>query len=467
MSSKLVLMTESTKLHQSQQGTRSFLGVLGKHGDADAVVFNGETTSYQMLLRQVNEWREYLDQHGISAGQVVVLEAAYSPAACAALLALIDAGAIVVPLTTLPKAKRTEFHEIAEVEKVVTIDGLGSGRHVTETGGLATHELYAALRAGPTPGLVLFSSGTSGRSKASVLDIAKALARYSGKGRAARTLSFLNLDHIGGINTLLHTFTHGGAIITVPERTPDSVFAAIAAHRVEVLPTTPTFLTMALVSGAYQQHDTSSLKLITYGTEPMPAQTLSSLRAALPAVRLKQTYGLSELGILPTKSKSDDSLWVKLGDAGFAYKIIDDVLWVRSEMAMLGYLNAPAPFDDEGYFNTQDVVERSGEYIRILGRRTEIINVGGEKVYPSEVENVILEASNVAEVIVSGRRSPVTGMVVQAKVRLMEPEDERAAAERIRAHCRARLEPYKVPALLTFSDSPQYSDRFKKMRSTE
>ena len=94
---------------------------------------------------------------------------------------------------------------------------------------------------------------------------------------------------------------------------------------------------------------------------------------------------------MPTRSKSSASSWLRLGNDGFEHKIVDNVLWVRSKSAMLGYLNAPSPFDEEGWMNTQDLVEVDGEYIRILGRKSEIINVGGEKVYPQEVEDVILE----------------------------------------------------------------------------
>ncbi|MFF0751500.1 class I adenylate-forming enzyme family protein [Streptomyces sp. NPDC004267] len=444
---------------------QSLTEALRSHGDREAIIFHGQATSYRTLLSAVEQWRDRLDEHGIRAGRVVALESAYSPQACAALVALIEAGAIIVPLVTLPDAKRAEFHEIAEVETVITLDGTDSGLSISSTGRSAGHELFAALRRDEAPGLVLFSSGTTGRSKASVLDFTKVLARYQG-GRAARTLSFLNLDHIGGINTLLHTLVHGGAVVTVAERTPDSVFAAIEAHRVEVLPTTPTFLTMALVSGACRRHDASSLRLVSYGTEPMPEQTLRAFHDALPEVRLKQTYGLSELGILPTKSKDDSSLWVKLGSGGgFDYKIVDDVLWVRSEMAMLGYLNAPAPFDEEGYFNTQDVVVCEGEYVKILGRRSEIINVGGEKVYPAEVENAVLEVDNIADVTVSGRRNAVTGMIVQATVKLVRPEDEQTVTARVQEHCAARLEPYKVPLVVTVSEAEQHSDRFKKTRS--
>ena len=446
--------------------SESIIENMSRFGDSEAVVFHDTTYTYRQLTAMADDWRAFLDRHDIRPGEVVTLEGGYSPHLCAGLLALIERQVVVVPLTVLPDAKRAEFLDVAQVETVITADGEG-GRELRRTGRQAEHELYTQLRDAGHPGLVLFSSGTTGRSKASVLDFSKVLSRYTSGGRARRILSFLSLDHIGGINTLLHTLVQGGAAITVADRTPDTVFAAVQRHRVEVLPTTPTFLNMVLISGVLERYDCSALELVTYGTEPMPIRTLSRLVKELPAVRFKQTYGLSELGILPTKSRGDDTLWVKLGDAGFEHKIVDDVLWIRSDMAMLGYLNADAPFDAEGFFNTQDVVERDGEWIRILGRRSEIINVGGEKVYPSEVESTVLEVPGVAEATVSGHPSHVTGMVVKATV-LLAPDvadDARTVQRRIREHCRQRLEAFKVPVVVEVSDAAQHSDRFKKIRS--
>jgi acyl-CoA synthetase (AMP-forming)/AMP-acid ligase II len=443
----------------------SFLDRLVQFGDSEAIVFQGTSYGYNQLLAAVAEWQAYLDGLRVLPGDIVTLEGAYSPATCAGLLALIERGAVVVPLSPLPAAKRADFLEIAQVEVEITIDADGC-RRGERTIRRADHELYCELRRTGHAGLVLFSSGTTGRSKASLLDFDKVLAKYGPAGRARRILTFLSLDHIGGINTLLHTLTSGGTVITVPDRLPEAVFATIEAQRVQILPTTPTFLNMALISAAHRRWSTESLELITYGTEPMPLGTLQRLKSELPNVRLKQTYGLSELGILPTRSRSDDTLWVKLGDSGFAHKIIDDVLWIKSDMAMLGYLNAPAPFDEDGYFNTQDVVRVDGEWVHILGRRSEIINVGGEKVYPSEVEGVLLELPNIADVVVSGRPSHVTGMVVMAVVQLVEQEDLRQLRRRVREYCLDRLEPFKIPALIEVSTVAQHSDRYKKIRST-
>ncbi|HEV3003355.1 MAG TPA: fatty acid--CoA ligase family protein, partial [Pirellulales bacterium] len=282
---------------------------------------------------------------------------------------------------------------------------------------------------------------------------------------AFRTIVFMELDHIGGFNTLFHVLCDGGTVIPLRQRTPQAVARAIERHRVQLLPTTPTFLNMLLVSEAYKEHDLSSLELITYGTEPMPASTLAAMNRVFPKIRFKQTYGLSELGILPTASKDSNSLWLRMGGDGFETKVVGGTLWIRARSAMLGYLNAPSPFDADGWLNTGDAVEIEGDYLRILGRQSEAINVGGEKVYPAEVESVLLQLDNICDATVYGKPNAVTGNVVAATLRLLEREDPVGLEERVRDFCKGRLPEYKVPSLLRVDDQLQHCARFKKLRS--
>jgi acyl-CoA synthetase (AMP-forming)/AMP-acid ligase II len=353
--------------------------------------------------------------------------------------------------------------ELAQVRFAVRFDDEDAWRF-TSLDRAVSHPLLRQFQERDAPGLVLFSSGSTGESKASALDFDRLLAKFEAPRPGYRTLVFLLLDHIGGINTLLHALCHGGTIVTTRERSPDAVCAAIEAHRIELLPTTPTFLRLLLIADAVRRHDLSSLKIITYGTEPMPTSTLAAIREALPWVRFKQTYGLSELGILPTQSRDSGSVWLKLGNAGFEHKIVDGVLWIRSPSAMLGYLNAPSPFDADGWFNTQDLVESDGEYIRVLGRKSELINVGGEKVHPTEIENVLLQLDNIKDVTVRGQPNPITGEVVAAKITPLVPEDPDALKRRVRQFCGARLERYKMPAVIDVVVEDHYGARFKKSR---
>jgi acyl-CoA synthetase (AMP-forming)/AMP-acid ligase II len=221
------------------------------------------------------------------------------------------------------------------------------------------------------------------------------------------------------------------------------------------------------MSEAYKRHDLSSLRLISYGTEPMPEHTLKRLHELLPDIALQQTYGLSELGILQSKSREPDSLWVKVGGEGFETRVVDGILQIKARSSMLGYLNAPSPFTDDGWFNTNDVVEVDGDYIRILGRKSDIVNVGGEKVYPAEVENVILELEAVAEATVYGEKNAITGNIVCADITTAAPLDssrEKELIALVKQHCREKLQKYKVPLRVNIVTEQRHTERFKKSR---
>ena len=91
--------------------------------------------------------------------------------------------------------------------------------------------------------------------------------------------------------------------------------------------------------------------------------------------------------------------------------------------------------------------------------------MGGLKVYPQEVESVIQEIDNVAEVTVYGEKNPITGMIVSAKVRLKEEEDRKTFTSRLKKHCRSRLQTYKIPVKIKIDEGEQYSSRYKKIRA--
>ncbi|MEM5776481.1 MAG: AMP-binding protein, partial [Anaerolineaceae bacterium] len=359
-----------------------------------AMIWREESFSYGWLLEKIHEWKQVLTQEEVAPGTVVALEGDYSPRVVALLLALIDQACIIVPLTNTVESRKPRFKEVAEVQKSFIFSDQDTWQVETYPVQVK-HPLNLSLQILGHPGLVLFSSGSTGEPKAALHDFSKLLEKFTVQRHTLRTITFLLLDHIGGINTLLYVLSNTGTIISIEDRSPDAVCAAIEKHKVELLPTSPTFLNMLLLSEGYRHYDLSSLQRITYGTEPMPETTLKRISQVFPHVTIQQTYGLSELGILRSKSRSNDTLWVKVGGEGYETKIVDKILWIKAESAMLGYLNAPNPFDEEGWFNTGDEVEVDGEYLKILGRRSEMINIGGEKVYPAEVESLLMELDNI------------------------------------------------------------------------
>jgi long-chain acyl-CoA synthetase len=435
-----------------------------ENDDQDAIVWQETTYNYRWLLDRINYWRGAIRDNGVTRSTVVILEADFSPNAIALFLALIESSCILVPLTSAVGAKRDEFVEIAEGEVCFTLDEHDHA-NVTRLDRVASHKFFASLRSLGHPGLVLFSSGSTGKSKAAVHDMVPLLEKFKVPRHRLRAISFLLYDHIGGINTMLYTLSNGGCLVTVPDRSPDGVLRAVDAHRVQLLPTSPTFINLVLISEAYKRYKLDSLETLTYGTEPMPESTLRRFHQLLPRIRLVQTYGLSEVGILRSKSRSTDSLWVKVGGEGFETRVVDGILHVKANSAMLGYLNAPSPFTDDGWMNTGDRVEVDGDYLRFLGRQSEIINVGGEKVYPAEVESVIQELDNVAEVTVFGEKNPITGNIVCATVTLSHDEDHKSFTTRLKKFCRERLQNYKTPVKVFITDERQHTVRFKKDRN--
>ena len=437
--------------------------VFAEHANDHALIWNDQTYTYAWLLGELDRTSAELDAAGLRPASVVSIEADFSPRAIAMMLALLERNCVVVPLTDSVRDQKPEFRKIAQVQNVVEIDAR-DGLKMRSTGMKADHELMIELRDRNHPGLVLFSSGSTGKSKAAVHDIVPMLEKFKVRRQSLRTITFLLFDHIGGFNTLLYSLSNGGCIITVPDRRPETVCDAIERYRVELLPTSPTFLTLLLVTHAYRGRDLSSLKLVTYGTEPMPLNTLQRINEVFPDVRFLQTYGLSEVGILRSKSRSSDSPWVKVGGEGFETRIAEGMLEIKARSAMLGYLNAPSPFTEDGWFKTGDVVEQDGEYIRILGRDSEIINVGGEKVYPAEVESVLESMDGVDEAVVCGEPHPLTGSIVAVRVKLSSDEDLRAYRLRMRAYCKHRLARHKIPQKVEVVSTTMQGSRFKKMR---
>jgi acyl-CoA synthetase (AMP-forming)/AMP-acid ligase II len=437
------------------------------YGDTTALVFRDRSVTYRWLADQWTHYDDFLEDAHVPTGTVAAVVGDFTPAAVALSLALLKRSCIFVPLATGNSQQHGEFCDVAEVEHVFEIDPQDDGVTVRPTGSLAAHPLLRSLKESRHPGLVLFSSGSTGKSKAALHDFSLLLEKFRTPRPRHTMISFLLFDHIGGINTLLSSLATGGTLVITEDRRPDSVAALVERHKVDTLPTTPTFLNLLLLTEAHRRFDLSSLTTITYGTEVMPESTLRRIREVFPDARLHQTYGLSELGIMRSKSESSDSLWVQLGGEGFEIRVVDSLLEIRAKSAMLGYLNAPSPFTEDGWFQTGDAVEVRGPYLKILGRTSDIINVGGEKVYPAEVESTLQLMPEVAGAVVMGEKNALLGNIVKAKVRLAQPLDVAEFRRRMREFCRDRLQPFKIPQKVELIEHEEWNERFKKVRKDE
>lgn len=431
---------------------------------APALVWRDRETSYRELLDLVAAARRDADAQGVKPGDVVLLAAAFSPSAVATLLALFERGAIVSLVDGEEPQAVERAAALATPQHIARIDN--DDRTVWKTGEAVTsrYELLASLRDAGSPGLILFSSGTAGTIKAAVHDVDRLLRKYRRPRQNLRTLAFLRFSHIGGIDTLFYSLANGSCLVVVDDRSPDAVCRAIAAHRVQVLPAAPSFLNLLALDGAWRRHDLRSLIYVTYGAEVMPQATLDRCLEMFPGVRLLQKYGTTEVGTLRSQSKAPGSRWVRIGGEGYEVRVVDGLLQIRAESAMLGYLNAPSPFDADGWFHTGDLVEVDGDYLLINGRASDVINVGGRKVSPAEVESALLTIDNVADATVYGEPNALLGQIVCARVTAGREEPADALRDRIRERCAALLDSYKVPSKIVVTSQVEMTGRFKKAR---
>lgn len=432
-----------------------------------AIYENGRYITYAEFSGMIADWGGRLSDTGIGRGTVCGFLTDFSASSCALYFALLRAGAILVPFSTAAKPELERFLEIASVEYLIDLEDGGPGTIEKRDVGQA-NPLIVDFRPRGHAGLVLFSSGSTGGAKGILHDCNPLLRKFLVERPSWRTLLFLLIDHIGGFNTMLATFSCGGLGVCTTERKPDIICGLIEETRAELLPTTPTFLNLLYSSHSWEKFDLTSLQMITYGTEVMSDETLKCVGAMFPNVRIKQTYGLSELGILRSQSESSGSPWVKVGGEGYRTKIVDNILWIKADSNMIGYLNAPSPFDEDGWMCTDDVVEVNGDYFRFKGRQSELINVGGQKVHPHEVEDVLLAAPNVIDAAVLRQFHPILGNVPVARVTLEEDEAPAELTKRLRRHCREKLAKHKVPMKFEIVDADDIRNpRFKKVRKAD
>ncbi len=450
----------------AQADVEKLLAQWSAWGRRTALLAGAESVSYAELAEETRKRAAQLAAQ-IKAGTVVALTGDFSRGNVATLFALALRKAVIVPIANPASADLAERLRVSAAQFVV--EG-GAAKLVLQPGpGGEPPPLVLEMRAAGQAGLILFSSGSTGQPKAMLHDFDRLLAGYPLRAaRDLRLLLFLLFDHIGGMDCLLRGITSGTTFVIVSDRRPDEVSAAIALHEVEVLPASPTFLNLLLLAECHLRFDLRSLKTIGFGAEPMPEALLARLKAAFPQVLFQQKFGTSETNAIRVRNRADGSLFMAIDDPGVEWKVVDGELWLRSRARIVGYLNAGmARFTEDGWFRTGDLVEEDGAgYFRVAGRLQEMINVGGEKVLPTEVEGVLMAHPAVRACVVRGEPHPLTGQQVRAEIMA----DPAAAADPaklrsvLRQHCRERLAAYKVPSRIVLVDQLDAGERFKLRR---
>ena len=435
-----------------------------KDNDQTAIIYDGKKYSYNELYIKIKEIESFIKDK-IKSGEVVAILADYSFVSIALFFALYENKNIIAPITSTSKKEIDGKVKESFSTKIINLEN--ENLVITNIKSEASHKIINDLQNAKCAGLILFSSGSTGAPKAMIHNLDTLVDSYGDKKqKQINMLVFLMFDHIGGINTMLNILSMNATMIIPQNRNADDICQLIEEYKIAVLPSSPTFLNLILINRSYEKYDLSSLRMITYGTETMPEGLLNRLKAVFSKVKFLQTFGTSETGIAATSSKSSSSTFMKIDDENLEYKIVDNELWLRSKTQILGYLNrSMESFTNDGWFKTGDLVELDNEgFIKIIGRNKEIINVGGQKVLPSEVESVLLGMDEIEDCLVYGEQNAITGQSVSCDVVLKHGIDDSGFKILVRKFCKDKLDSFKIPTRVNVVQKTEFTERFKKSR---
>jgi len=300
---------------------------------------------------------------------------------------------------------------------------------------------------------VMFTSGTTGRPKM----VAHSLHGLTGAIPPADPEdppvwgTFYDVRRYGGLQMLLRALIGGGSmILSRPDESASDFLARLGERGVTHLSATPSHWRKALMSPAIKAVAPRYLRL---SGEIADQAVLDNLKATFPGVPVGHAYASTEAGV---GFEVNDGLEGFPADfvgrpGAVEMKVEDGSLRLRSFRTASQYVGAAADLADaDGFVDTGDMVELRGERFYFVGRRGGIINVGGLKIHPEEVEAVINRHPAVRMSLVKGRMNPITGAIVVAEV-VADGSDETLKNE-ILSDCRAVLPAFKVPTSIRFVD---------------
>jgi len=304
---------------------------------------------------------------------------------------------------------------------------------------------------------VLLTSGTTGAPKLvahTLASLAGAIARTGALGTGAVWSTFYDIRRYGGLQIFLRAMLSGGSMVLSNDREPVGEFLIRAGpHGVTHISGTPSHWRRALMS---PERNAMAPRYVRLSGEIADQAILDALRIAYPNADRAHAFASTEAGVA---FDVDDGLagfpatLLPRTPAGVELRVADGSLRIRSSRTARGYLGAAAfPRDPDGFVDTGDIVELHDGRYRFAGRRGGIINIGGQKVHPEEVEAVINRHPRVRMSLVTARRNPITGAIVVADVVIEggAPAMGDALKGEILAACRDRLERHKVPAAIRF-----------------
>ncbi len=307
---------------------------------------------------------------------------------------------------------------------------------------------------------VLLTSGTTGAPKLvlhTLASLTSVLAQRAPAPGSALWSTFYDIRRYGGLQVFLRAMHTGSLVLSAPDEPVGDFFARASTAGVTHISGTPSHWRRALMSGTTAALAPAYVRL---SGEIADQAILDSLRAAYPRARIAHAYASTEAGVAFEVGDGRAGFPAELlrtADGETQLRVMADTLQICSPGNAVRYLGeeAGALRRADGFVDTGDRVELRGERYHFVGRAGGIINVGGLKVHPEEVEAVINSHPWVRMSLARARRNPITGAVVTAEVVLAEhvsgarerPADE-ALTQEILAACRRALPAHKVPTVI-------------------
>jgi acyl-coenzyme A synthetase/AMP-(fatty) acid ligase len=365
----------------------------------------------------------------------------------------------------------------AEVDAVVS-DGsflsgasIGAAQHALCTPALVTRVQGSQERL-PTE-WILLTSGTTGRPKM-VLHTLASLAGAIGASESHTEViwgTFYDIRRYGGLQIYLRAVLARSSLLLTGPQEPVANFLQRAGEAgVTHISGTPSHWRRVLMS---PDADRIAPRYIRLSGEIADQAILNNLRSFYPDAEISHAFATTEAGVAfdVRDALSGFPANMLTGTSGVDLKVVDATLRVRSSRTAERYLgeNPPVLKDPEGFVDTGDVLElRDGRY-HFQGRRDGVINVGGLKVHPEEVEAVLNRHPQVRLSLVKTKKNPITGALVVADVLLKDPSTPDGAQARemqrvITQFCRESLAPHKVPAVISFVPALAISETGKLVR---
>lgn len=332
--------------------------------------------------------------------------------------------------------------------------------------------LGGAARAGsPQTDWIMTTSGTTGRPKMvrhNLASLTRSTRRDQVRGSEQVWGLLYDYTRFAGLQVVLQSLLAGSTLVVPPVEAPlDEKLAMLQAAGCTHLSATPTLWRKILMTPGSQ---TLALRQVTLGGEIADDTVLSSLAKAYPEARISHIFASTEAGVgfsVIDHKAGFPAHFLDAPPSGIGLKIENGLLHVRNENVGDDYLGEQGKVALDGWVNTGDRVAQRGDRVVFLGRDSGVINVGGDKVHPEEVEHVLLAHPAVEFVRVYARSNPIMGALVAADVVLREGAGEPAKLRpEITRFAASRLEKHKVPALLRFVDGFDLSVAGKLIRTS-